>query len=92
MRDIYQIIKKPLITEKANLLKEKANKVHAQITEMREKLMAIRRDQREKRNEAMKIVRAQNEQVKATLENQEALKDYEEKALEQLLKKGKFSK
>ena len=27
MKDIYQIIKKPLITEKANILKEKANKV-----------------------------------------------------------------
>ena len=27
MKDIYQIIKKPLITEKANILKEKENKV-----------------------------------------------------------------
>jgi large subunit ribosomal protein L23 len=27
MRDIYQVIKKPLITEKANILKEKDNKV-----------------------------------------------------------------
>jgi large subunit ribosomal protein L23 len=27
MKDIYQVIKKPLITEKANILKEKANKV-----------------------------------------------------------------
>ena len=27
MKDIYQIIKKPLITEKANILKEKDNKV-----------------------------------------------------------------
>jgi large subunit ribosomal protein L23 len=27
MRDIYQVIKRPLITEKANILKEKANKV-----------------------------------------------------------------
>ena len=27
MKDIYQVIKKPLITEKANILKEQANKV-----------------------------------------------------------------
>jgi large subunit ribosomal protein L23 len=27
MKDIYQIIKRPLITEKANILKEKENKV-----------------------------------------------------------------
>ncbi len=27
MKDIYQVIKKPLITEKANILKEKENKV-----------------------------------------------------------------
>jgi large subunit ribosomal protein L23 len=27
MKDIYQVIKKPLITEKANILKEKNNKV-----------------------------------------------------------------
>jgi large subunit ribosomal protein L23 len=27
MRDIYQVIKRPLITEKANILKEKDNKV-----------------------------------------------------------------
>jgi large subunit ribosomal protein L23 len=27
MKDIYQVIKKPLITEKANILKEKDNKV-----------------------------------------------------------------
>jgi phosphoserine phosphatase len=72
--------------------KEKANKVHAQITEMREKLMAIRRDAREKRDAAMKIVREQNAQVRATFNNEQALKEYEEKALEQLLKKGKFSK
>lgn len=72
--------------------KEKANKVHAQITEMRDKLMAIRRDQREKRDAAMKIIRESNAQVRATFNNEQALKDYEEKALETLLKKGKFSK
>lgn len=27
MKDIYQVIKRPLITEKANILKEKENKV-----------------------------------------------------------------
>jgi large subunit ribosomal protein L23 len=27
MKDIYQVIKRPLITEKANILKEQANKV-----------------------------------------------------------------
>ena len=40
----------------------------------------------------MKIVRAQNAQVRATFDNEQAIKDYEEKALETLLKKGKFSK
>jgi uncharacterized coiled-coil DUF342 family protein len=70
--------------------KERANKFHLQIVEMREKIMAIRKDQRLKRDEALKLVRDQNEKVRATLEDETALKDFEDKALEALLKKGKF--
>jgi large subunit ribosomal protein L23 len=51
MRDIYQIIKKPLITEKANILKEKDNKIafvvtqdatKAQIKEAVERLLKVK--------------------------------------------------
>ena len=51
MKDIYQVIKKPLITEKANILKEKANKVafvvaqdanKAQIKEAVERLLKVK--------------------------------------------------
>lgn len=51
MKDIYQIIKKPLITEKANILKEKDNKVafvvdrtanKAEIKEAVERLLKVK--------------------------------------------------
>lgn len=51
MKDIYQVIKKPLITEKANILKEKANKVvfvvaqeanKAEIKEAVERLLKVK--------------------------------------------------
>ena len=51
MKDIYQIIKKPLITEKANILKEKENKVSfvvdrgankAEIKEAVERLLKVK--------------------------------------------------
>jgi large subunit ribosomal protein L23 len=51
MKDIYQVIKKPLITEKANILKEKDNKVafvvaqdanKAQIKEAVERLLKVK--------------------------------------------------
>ena len=51
MKDIYQIIKQPLITEKANLLKEKENKVSfvvdrgankAEIKEAVERLLKVK--------------------------------------------------
>jgi large subunit ribosomal protein L23 len=51
MRDIYQVIKKPLITEKATLLKEKDNKVafvvdraatKAEIKEAVERLLKVK--------------------------------------------------
>ena len=51
MKDIYQVIKKPLITEKANILKEKENKVafvvdrganKAEIKEAVERLLKVK--------------------------------------------------
>jgi large subunit ribosomal protein L23 len=51
MKDIYQIIKQPLITEKANILKEKENKVSfivdreankAEIKEAVERLLKVK--------------------------------------------------
>ena len=51
MKDIYQVIKKPLITEKANILKEQANKVafvvaqdanKAEIKEAVERLLKVK--------------------------------------------------
>jgi large subunit ribosomal protein L23 len=51
MRDIYQVIKKPLVTEKATLLKEKDNKVafvvdraanKAEIKEAVERLLKVK--------------------------------------------------
>jgi large subunit ribosomal protein L23 len=51
MKDIYQIIKRPLITEKANILKEKENKVSfvvdrgankAEIKEAVERLLKVK--------------------------------------------------
>ena len=51
MKDIYQVIKKPLITEKANILKEKDNKIafvvaqdatKAQIKEAVERLLKVK--------------------------------------------------
>lgn len=51
MKDIYKIIKKPLITEKANILKEKDNKVafvvdrtanKAEIKEAVERLLKVK--------------------------------------------------
>jgi large subunit ribosomal protein L23 len=51
MKDIYQVIKKPLITEKANILKEKDNKVafvvaleatKAEIKEAVERLLKVK--------------------------------------------------
>jgi large subunit ribosomal protein L23 len=51
MKDIYQVIKRPLITEKANILKEKENKVSfvvdrgankAEIKEAVERLLKVK--------------------------------------------------
>jgi large subunit ribosomal protein L23 len=51
MRDIYQVIRRPLITEKANILKEKDNKVafvvypganKAEIKEAVERLLKVK--------------------------------------------------
>jgi large subunit ribosomal protein L23 len=51
MKDIYEVIKKPLITEKANILKEKENKVafvvdrganKAEIKEAVERLLKVK--------------------------------------------------
>jgi large subunit ribosomal protein L23 len=51
MKDIYQVIKKPLVTEKANILKEKDNKVafvvdqaanKAEIKEAVERLLKVK--------------------------------------------------
>lgn len=51
MKDIYQVIKKPLITEKANILKEKNNKIafvvapeanKAEIKEAVERLLKVK--------------------------------------------------
>jgi large subunit ribosomal protein L23 len=51
MKDIYQVIKQPLITEKANILKEKENKVSfvvdrgankAEIKEAVERLLKVK--------------------------------------------------
>jgi len=51
MKDIYQVIKKPLITEKANILKEKDNKIafvvapeanKAEIKEAVERLLKVK--------------------------------------------------
>ena len=51
MKDIYQVIKRPLITEKANILKEKENKVSfvvdrgankAEIKEAVERLLEVK--------------------------------------------------
>jgi large subunit ribosomal protein L23 len=51
MKDIYQVIKKPLITEKANILKEQSNKVafvvareanKAEIKEAVERLLKVK--------------------------------------------------
>jgi large subunit ribosomal protein L23 len=51
MKDLYQVIKKPLITEKANILKEKENKIafvvdrganKAEIKEAVERLLKVK--------------------------------------------------
>ena len=71
--------------------RERANKVHARIVDMREKIMSIRKDHKERRAEVDKVVKDQNIMVKETFEDEEALKDAEEKAIDALKKKGKLT-
>lgn len=72
-------------------VREKANYFHERAQEMRGKVLAIRKEKWQKREEARKVVEDQNTAAREALENEELLKKEEEKNIEALFKKKKIS-
>lgn len=67
----------------------KADEVHAKVTEMRDKVLAIKGAARAEAREARDLLRSQNRRVRDTLLNRQKLEDSADDALKALLEKGR---
>ncbi len=71
-------------------IRKQADSYHQKATEMRERVLQMRGERDKLRNEAREIINDQNKSVKVALDDEEALDDVADRAVEMLLKRGKI--
>lgn len=69
--------------------KAKADEVHAQIVEMRQKVLSVRATRRAERIEARDLLRQQNVAVRRALQDKKKLEETADEALKRLLERGR---
>lgn len=71
-------------------VKQKADHYHQRATEMREKILSVKRSRREEYKESMKALRDHKEAVRKALEDEKAVEKVVDEAISHLRKEGKL--